>query len=89
MEKEKVLETIKQLNDISDQMYKGEVLRGMAKMDSVILSLSSILGCMSEEQQISFMSDSLKPALEAMEQRDGTMLADIISYEMIPVLEQL
>lgn len=89
MEKEKIVETIKILNNISNQIYKGEVLQGMAKMNSVIPSLSSALSYMNEEQQISFMNDALMPALEAMEDRDGTMLADIISYEVVPVLEQL
>ncbi|MBQ8317752.1 MAG: hypothetical protein IJX85_05380 [Lachnospiraceae bacterium] len=89
MERSKIAETIDMLNDISNQMYKGDVLNGVASMATVIPSLAEIAGCLDDCKQECFVNEALKPALEAMEERDGTMLADILTYEMIPVLEEL
>ncbi|MBR3598514.1 MAG: hypothetical protein IKL53_01410 [Lachnospiraceae bacterium] len=82
-------DTKKNLEVISDQLYKGDIDVGMANMLTVIPNLSIICASMNEEQQADFIENVLKPALQSMEDRDGTMLADIISYEMMDVLNQL
>ena len=89
MEKEILKMAIEQLNAIADDMYKGEINQGMASMVEVIPIIAEISGELSQEQQDEFVNDALKPALEAMEDKDGTTLADIISYEIVPVLEGL
>lgn len=89
MEKERLAEAIEKLNAIANTIYKGEITQGMADMAGVIPTLAEVAGELSEEQQDAFVNDALKPALEAMEDNDGTMIADIISYEIVPMLEQL
>ena len=89
MEKERLKVAIEQLTAIADDMYKGEINQGMASMVEVIPIIAEILGELSQEQQDEFVNDALKPALNAMEEKDSTTLADIISYEIVPVLEGL
>ena len=89
MEKKKLEEAIEKLNSIADIIYKGNMIQGMADMVDIIPTIAEVAGELNEEQQELFINEALKPALEAMEDKDGTMLADIISYEIVPVLEQL
>lgn len=89
MEKEKLVKTIEKLNSIADIIYKGDMTQGMANMVEIIPTLAEVAGLLTDEQQENFINQALKPVVEAMEDKDGTMMADIISYEMVPVLEQL
>jgi len=86
-----MIESIKgQLEAATDILYKGDVNRGMATMQGVIPELASLVTSIEDaDVQARLMNDALSPALAAMESKDGTLLADIISYELIPILEEL
>ena len=81
--------TILELSGIADQMYKGDVELGIANMQSVIPNLVQISSWMDDPQQERWINDALKPALQAMEDNDGTMLADVITYEIITILDEM
>ncbi len=86
-----MIEKIKeQLEAAADILYKGDVNKGMAAMSGAIPEIAMLTaGIEDSNMQTRLMNDALNPALGAMESKDGTLLADIISYELIPILEEL
>lgn len=87
MDKEKLDDVKTRLNDIADILYKGDTIDGIAHMSSVIPDIAVIASDMPDEEERQEMIDNaLAPLLDAMEQEDGTLMADIISYELIPLL---
>lgn len=88
MDKE-TLDSIKaRLTDIANILYQGNVIDGMAHMSNVIPDIAVIAETMpDEETRQELINNALAPLLDAMEQKDGTLMADIISYELIPLLK--
>ncbi len=83
-------DTIEKLSEIADVLYKGSTIEGMAMMTQVINNLGIIANSITdEEQQKGFLEEALVPALGAMENKDGTLLADIINYEIIEGLNNI
>lgn len=87
MDKETLEELKKNLNDIADILYKGDTLDGIAHISNVLPDIGAVASDLpSEEARQEMIDKALAPLLDAMEQRDGTLMADIISYELIPLL---
>ena len=79
-----------QIDIVTELLYSGEVAEGMAKMQDVIPELAVLLQSINnEELERQITEDVLKPALDSMEERDGTTLADILQYELLPLLEAI
>ncbi|MBQ8165919.1 MAG: hypothetical protein IJZ96_02655 [Lachnospiraceae bacterium] len=90
MDKNKISDIKSSLEEIADVLYKDDVNTGMAMMAPVIPDLIEISAQIeNEEFQARLMTDALAPALEAMEEKDSTALADIISYELIAILDEM
>lgn len=90
MDKELLSITKEKLMEIADTLYKNKVNPGMAEMNRVISDLAVIAsGITDEGLQQRLINDALSPALEAMENKDASMLADIITYELIEILDSL
>lgn len=89
MDLEMMNQTITQLTDIADELYRGNVNQGIARMNEVIPGIAVISTWMTDESMKQrLVEDALGPALEAMEQGDGTQLADVIVYELVELLEE-
>lgn len=86
-----MIEKIKeQLEVAADILYRGDVNKGMAEMSGAIPEIAMIAtGIEDSDIQTRLMNDALAPILAAMEEKDSTLLADLISYELIPILEEL
>lgn len=83
-------ETIEKLQCIANTLYKGDTTTGMAMMGNVLGDLASVATKIdNEELKDRYVNDGLTQALSAMESGDGTLLADVISYEIIEVIESL
>lgn len=90
MNNELITQVITTLEEATEILYKGDVNKGMATMLSCFSQIEAIAAEITDEALLKrFMSDALTPALSAMEQADATELADIISYELIPILQEL
>ena len=90
MDRNTLQETIDVLNDIADKLYQGYVNEGMADMNKIISNLAVISTWIVDEDLTNrLISDALSPILEAMEEQDGTGLADLITYELLEILEAL
>lgn len=88
MDKETLDGLKKNLNDIADVLYKGDTTDGIAHINNVIPDIAVVASDMpSEEARQEMIDNALAPLLDAMEQEDGTLMADIISYELIPLLD--
>lgn len=82
--------TKKALENIVDILYKGEVTKGIAMMSEVIPSLAIIAEKIEDEDlKDRYVNDGLRQALEAMETNDGVLLADVLSYEIIEIIDLL
>lgn len=79
-----------QIDIVTELLYSGDVAEGMAKMQDVIPELAVLLQSINNEEiERQIIEDVLKPALDSMEERDGTTLADILQYELLPLLEAI
>lgn len=79
-----------QIDIVTELLYSGDVAEGMAKMQDVIPELAVLLQSINNEELArQIIEDVLKPALNSMEERDGTTLADILQYELLPLLEAI
>lgn len=83
-------QTKEKLSCIAETLYKGDTTVGMAMMAQVIPDLAQV-AAMIEDKDLSdrYVKDGLAQALEAMEKGDGTLLADVITYEIIEVIDSL
>ncbi len=80
----------RKLTDIADILYKGETTLGMARMGEVIGDLADVGAKLTDEDiRERYINDGLSQALSAMESADGTLLADVISYELLEIIDTL
>lgn len=90
MDKRVLMEMKTKLENITEVLYKGKVDEGIARMSEVLPDISLMAAEIKDEGvQQQLITDALTPLLEAMEDRDGTMMADIISYELIPIADNM
>ncbi len=90
MDKEIIDNVIEKLKNAADMLYQGDVDMGMVQIGGTLADMEIIIAGISEEDmQTKLMNDALAPILSAMEQKDGTEMADLITYELIPVFETL
>ncbi|MBE5953805.1 MAG: hypothetical protein E7257_06560 [Lachnospiraceae bacterium] len=83
-------ETRDKLSNIADILYKGDTTLGMAMMGTVINDLAVVATKVEDEElKNRYINDGLTQCLQAMENNDGTLLADVISYELIEVIDAL
>lgn len=82
--------TKKVIENIIDVLYKGEITQGIAMMSKVIPSLAIIAEKIEDEElRDRYVNDGLRQALEAMETNDGVLLSDVLSYEIIEIIDML
>lgn len=90
MDKGLFLVTVNQLKEIADILYKGESTRGIAAIQDVIPNIAVISDDIEDEGvKDKLLNEALAPMLAAMQENDGVTLADIITYELIELLETL
>lgn len=78
------------LTCIADTLYSGDTAVGMAMMAQVIEDLAKVGAMISDEAlEERYVKDGLMQALQAMEDGDGTLLADVITYEILEVIEAI
>ena len=90
MEKNLIEKTKEQLLTIADTLYQGGVSDGIAAMNAVIPNLAVIADHIeNEDLKQKLVADALTPILSAMENEDGTLMADLITYELVELLDRL
>lgn len=90
MEQNLIEKTKEQLLTIEDTLYQGGVSDGIAAMNAVIPNLAVIADHIeNEDLKQKLVADALTPILSAMENEDGTLMADLITYELVELLDRL
>lgn len=69
------------IEDISQLLYQEDVKEGYAKLSNMIPKVMELAVDLDESQQEELIS-ALAPAVSAMENKDSTLLADILQYEL-------
>lgn len=90
MEQNLIEETKEQLLMVADILYQGGISDGIAAMNVVIPNLALIADHIEDETvKQKLVADALTPILSAMEDEDGTLMADLITYELVELLDSL
>lgn len=86
MDKE-LLDNVKEkLLSIADLAYKGNINDAIVMMGDALQSIETLAASLDEETREHMIETALAPMLSAMEDKDGTLLADIITYELLELL---
>ncbi|MDD5948270.1 MAG: hypothetical protein PUC39_00825 [Lachnospiraceae bacterium] len=83
MEKQEIKQEIQ---DVAELFYQQKNTEGYQRLNQLLQDLSAYVGTITEEEQQMEFLEALKEALDAMEQKDTTLLADILQYELIEKL---
>ncbi len=76
------------LQEMIDLLYQQNIKEAYAKLAWLIPEIEKLAASCDVEKQKE-LTDILQSALEAMEQADLTLLADIIQYDLLEKLEEL
>lgn len=83
-------DTCNKLSEIADVLYRGDTRAGIAAMGLVISDLAAISDVIQDEEiKKRLVQEVLVPILQSMEDQDGVMLADLITYELLELLHTL
>ena len=85
MEQQELKQIIDIINRVTELLYQENIVPAYAQLVAVLPRLEKVITDFSEEVQQE-LTENLRNALEAMEDGDNTLLADILQYE---VLEKL
>ncbi len=88
MDSQNVQEVIEELRETTDLLYQENMQEGYDKLSAVLRHMISMSADITDEEEQSSFVEVLKPALEAMEAEDATLLADVLLYELVPKLEE-
>ena len=73
----------KEITEIAQLLYQQKEQEGYNRIAALIPGLTQYIDQIADEKQQSLVLSSLKEMLEAMEQQDMTLLADVLSYELL------
>lgn len=88
MDAKNVQEVIDEIKETTDLLYQENMQEGYTKLSAVLHQINGLTADITEAEEQAGFIEILKPALEAMEAQDMTLLADILQYEMVPKLEE-
>lgn len=88
MEKTKVQAVIDEIGAVSELLYQENFTEGYAKLASLLREIIHMTADITDETEQAAFVAVLQPALEAMEAKDATLLADILQYDLVAKLEE-
>jgi PAS domain-containing protein len=80
---------MEQLQEVVTYLYQENIPEAYRQLAMVIPSLQQILDQMENEELQRELMEKLQMALQAMENQDAILLADILSYEIMEKLQEL
>jgi hypothetical protein len=91
----RISQVISELNDITELLYQQKAKEGYILLNGTIGKIMNIIDAIYQlkvKREIFFddkrMLNNLKTAMEAMENKDNVLLADILSYEIAEQLKE-
>lgn len=86
MEKE-TKDLLEELKSVADDFYQNRNNKGIKRMPEVIRNLSDFITCLKPEEQPEYLM-ILKGVMEAMETKNYIMLADMLVFDVVGVVER-
>ena len=75
--------------ELADKLYVSDKTVSKWECGKGMPDISMLASQLDEDKRGEFMDDILYPLLDAMENQDNILAADIISYELLDVIDQL
>lgn len=86
MEKE-TKDLSEELKSVADDFYQNRNNKGIKRMPEIIRDLSEFMTCLKSEEQPEYLA-ILKGVMEAMETKNYIMLADMLVFDVVEVVER-
>lgn len=83
-----ILKTKEKLEAIAIELFQNHFDQGKQHMADVIENLQVLATYLSDDQREKYIKDVLCYILDAMEGEDPVYLADLITYKLIPFIEE-
>ncbi len=90
-----ISQVINEINDVTELLYQQKTKEGYLLLNGTLGKIMNIIDSIYQlrsEQNILFddnrLINNLKTAMEAMENKDNIMLADILNYEIVEQLKE-
>lgn len=88
MDKQEVQKVIDEIGQVTELFYQENFSEGYGKLTGLLRQIMALTAGISDEAEQAGFVEILKPALEAMEAKDATLLADILQYDLVAKLEE-
>lgn len=88
MDTQNVQEVIAEIKETTDLLYQENMQEGYGKLSAVLRHIANLTKDIIDAEEQAGFTEILKPALEAMEAQDMTLLADVLQYDLVPKLEE-
>ncbi len=93
---DKIIRTLDDIGRVSDYLYQQKLNKGYESLNNTlenIMELTDTLFTMSKEGKIDFdtqrLIENLTAAVNAMEDKDGVLLADILVFDIAGQLQEI
>lgn len=95
--KEQVGKAVKEIDDVVEMFYQQKTQEAYLQLDPVLGrlmdTLTSVITYAQEHPEagidVESLTEALKEALSAVEERDAILMADVLKYEVIEKLEDI
>lgn len=88
MDKNKLKEVIDEIGAVSELLYQEKFSEGYARLAALLREIIAMTADITDEKEQASFVAVLQPALEALETKDATLLADILQYDLVEKLEE-
>lgn len=88
MDKTKVQAVIDEIGVVSELLYQEKLSEGYGKLSSLMRDVMALTADITDEAEQADFVKVLQPALKALEEKDVTLLADILQYDLTTKLEE-
>ncbi len=85
--KEETKKLVDELQLVADEFYQNQNSKGIKEMPEVIRKLSAFMSCLKPEEQQEYLA-ALTGVMEAMEAKNYIMLADMLVFDVMKLVER-
>ena len=95
--REQIAQNINEINEVVEMFYQQKAQEAYAQLDLVLGNLLAAIDATVAYQQehseleidVNGLTEALKEALSAMEEKDAILMADVLKYEVVEKLEAM
>ena len=95
--REQIAQNINEINEVVEMFYQQKAQEAYAQLDPVLGNLLAAIDATVAYQQehseleidVNGLTEALKEALSAMEEKDAILMADVLKYEVVEKLEAM